>query len=1682
MNMEAAETINKFKEFFEKEYEAKLKDSVRKGKHYLVIDFSELLNFDHELSDGLLDNPEDSVAAAEEAVKDCIDGNIKKFNIRFLNLPENQKVLVRNIRSKHIGRLLVMDGVVRQKSDVRPQVTSAKFECPSCGNIINVLQLDKTFKEPNKCGCGRKGKFRLLKKELVDAQGLVLEEDPENLEGGEQPKRMNVLLQDDLVSPLSERKTNPGSKIKIIGTIKEVPIFSRTGSQTTRFDLLIEANNFETIEENFYEVEITKEEHEEIKKLSKDPKIYKKLVQSIAPSIYGYKKVKEALILQLMGGVHKQRHDGVVTRGDMHILLIGDPGSGKSQLLKRVNLIAPKGRYVSGKGVSGAGLTASVVKDEFLKGWSLEAGALVLANNGMCCLHPDTSIVINNKIQKISKIFDCHKKELGKCKNEIVEFNDIEKDVVSFDIKRMDCEKQVSTVIRRKKFDGHLLNVKFKSGFSIKLTPDHKIIDGNHLGWKEAQEFKKGEKTLAPLNLPSIKEDTFIFDILPKNWKVFLNKKEKNQLKQNIRRKFKTLSAFNKKFNLDKNFLSGRKQITIKKFEKILEFLGEKNKWRKIPLKFGRNKNGEKLKIAKITPELGYILGFILGDGYINMNKRRTTINITQSIKNKENIKRIKEYWNKISLKKLKETEDNRTSKIRDQKVISKCKVLYSGSNLLGGLYKHYTSNALAEILSLPDDVLKGFIGGIMDSDGCISTRKYIKNGNKYFTQIIEFLFSNERKENLNFMLALRRFDCYGKINERENIKSVTISSRKDISNLIKELDSFSIKISKSRLLVKNKQISGDSDKIPSIIGKKICDRIIKLNKSFLLKKGIWSTVYGFKHGGREPSRNQIIKIINKTQDMINDKKFVEGSLGLIKRDYFLDEIVDIKKEKYSGYVYDLFVPKNHNFLADGIIVHNCIDEMDKMSQEDRSAMHEALEQQSFHYDTWISLADGSEKKIGNFVEKLMKKNHKKIIKGKDCYILPTEDKDVEIFTTDWNNIYKTKINRVSKHIAPDYFIKIKLKNGREITVTPEHPVFYIDECKIKTVDAENVKEDMWMPVPLETNIEGESQKFEITKEECYINRASRHIAVPMENGENFFKIIGYMLAEGSKELNRGKLIGINFTNKDERLLEDFENSMEELFGLRPYKQPRIDGYDLRYMYRYISRELSVFIERTCPEILNKSSEKEIPKICLKGKKEDVALMLSCMFEGDGHVSKKLRTIRVGFGSNSKKMCEQVQDLLLRFGIRSNLTEHKKSYKVSITRRENLLKFYEKIGFITKEKNNIIKKYLDNVKLKRSIKNNIPNVSKKVIKLMKKYGVKCVGNNCLATMKYDYLKRRRNISKQALQEIVKKISPKPEDKKAHNFLKKMAFGNIGFEKIKSIERIENKDQKWTYDVTIEPTHNFISQNMVLHNTISISKANIQATLVARTTVLAAANPKFGRFDPYDILAKQIDLPPALINRFDLIFPIKDMPDKEKDKKMAHHILDLHQNPDVDDPEIETELLKKYFAYARQNVNPKLTSGALEEIKNYYVEMRNKEVGEEGSARAIPISPRQLEALIRLSEASARTRLSPKVTKKDAKKAISLLHHCLSEIGVDPETGKIDIDRITTGITASQRNKIVVIKEIINELENKIGKTIPLDDLIKEAEDKGIEDIDDAIEKLKRSGDIFEPKRGFIQKI
>ncbi|MEK6918906.1 MAG: minichromosome maintenance protein MCM [Nanoarchaeota archaeon] len=370
--------------FFDTHKKEIIGKAAREENKVIHVNFDELASSSTILTERLMESPEEVIMAMEMAVEEA--DIIKNARVRFLSLPDSHSEKIRNLRSKHLNKFIQIEGIIRQATEVRPQVVNAKFECPTCGTIISILQIESKFREPRRCSCGRRGGFKLLSKDMVDAQRIVIEESPENLSGGEQPRRISIFLKEDLVEPKMEEKTTPGAKVKVIGTLKEVVKHSQQGTQLTRYDIAIEANNVIPMEESYEEVIISEEDETQIRELSQDPKLFEKMTNTIAPSIYGHKEVKQSLVLQLLGGVKKTMSDGTQKRGDIHILLVGDPGVAKSVILTFIAAVAPKGRYVAGRGASGAGLTATVVKDEFLKGWSLEAGAMVLAHKGILCV------------------------------------------------------------------------------------------------------------------------------------------------------------------------------------------------------------------------------------------------------------------------------------------------------------------------------------------------------------------------------------------------------------------------------------------------------------------------------------------------------------------------------------------------------------------------------------------------------------------------------------------------------------------------------------------------------------------------------------------------------------------------------------------------------------------------------------------------------------------------------------------------------------------------------------------------------------------------------------------------------------------------------------------------------------------------------------------------------------------------------------------------------------------------------------------------------------------------------------------------------------------------------------------------------------------------------------------------
>ena len=258
---------------------------------------------------------------------------------------------------------------------------------------------------------------------------------------------------------------------------------------------------------------------------------------------------------------------------------------------------------------------------------------------------------------------------------------------------------------------------------------------------------------------------------------------------------------------------------------------------------------------------------------------------------------------------------------------------------------------------------------------------------------------------------------------------------------------------------------------------------------------------------------------------------------------------------------------------------------------------------------------------------------------------------------------------------------------------------------------------------------------------------------------------------------------------------------------------------------------------------------------------------------------------------------------------------------------------------------------------------------------------------------------------------------------------------------------------------------------------SIAKGGIVATLNARTSILAAANPMFGKYDPFKNLTENVNLPIPLLTRFDLVFVVRDIPHKEKDRQIAQHILSQHGTSGTDTTSlIDVDILTKYLAYAKQN-DPVLTKEAENKIMEFYLKMRSVE-GED-KEKMITITPRQLEGLIRLSTARARILLKNQVEEDDADRAIYLFNEMLKNAGIDVNTGKIDIG-VLQGRPRSEVSKLATFMEILKSLEGEPQSPVLeqtfVDELVK-SEKFNEEEARNYIRRMVRDATIYESKPG-----
>ncbi|KAL0956516.1 hypothetical protein HGRIS_002657 [Hohenbuehelia grisea] len=307
-----------------------------------------------------------------------------EVHVRIADLPLSSSL--RDLRRANLNNLVRVSGVVTRRSGVFPQLKYVKFDCKKCGAVLGPFYQDATREVrvsycPN---CESKGPFSVNSEQTVyrNYQKMTLQESPGSVPAGRLPRHREVILLWDLID-----SAKPGEEVEVTGVYRnnfDASLNAKNGFPV--FSTIIEANHINKKEDLFAAFRLTEEDEREMRLLGRDERIRKRIIKSIAPSIYGHEDIKTAIALSLFGGVSKNVNHKHPIRGDINVLLLGDPGTAKSQFLKYVEKTAHRSVFATGQGASAVGLTASVRKDPVTREWTLEGGALVLADKGTCLI------------------------------------------------------------------------------------------------------------------------------------------------------------------------------------------------------------------------------------------------------------------------------------------------------------------------------------------------------------------------------------------------------------------------------------------------------------------------------------------------------------------------------------------------------------------------------------------------------------------------------------------------------------------------------------------------------------------------------------------------------------------------------------------------------------------------------------------------------------------------------------------------------------------------------------------------------------------------------------------------------------------------------------------------------------------------------------------------------------------------------------------------------------------------------------------------------------------------------------------------------------------------------------------------------------------------------------------------
>jgi len=933
-NQELTERFIQFYRNYYREEVGRLAQEYPNERRSLYVDYNDLFTFDRDLAEDYLAKPEQMQEYAEEALRlyDLpADVSLGQAHVRLRALPTEQTVDIRDLRVQddHIGSMIAVQGIVRKATDVRPKVTEAAFECQRCGTMSYIPQSDGGFQEPHECqGCERQGPFSVNhdQSEFVDSQKLRVQESPEGLRGGETPQSIDVDVEDDITGNVTA-----GDHVTVTGVL-HIEQVTQGQEKTALFDLYMDGVTIEIEDEEFEDMDITDEDIAEIVELSNDPEIYEKMVGSIAPAIYGYEEEKLAMVLQLFSGVTKHLPDGSRIRGDLHLLLIGDPGTGKSQMISYVEQVAPRSVYTSGKGSSAAGL----------------------------CVTGDTLI---HTAEGFTPIRDLAVDEHPEPVDEETAAP-TSRELYTYDRESGAVETSESSHVWRMP-EKPCRRVETAHGKEIEASTNTPLLvcGADGFEWKEISEIDAGDHVAVPsyTNVERTSPDPTAFVEFTEE-KLKPSDESATMLVDGLREEFGTLRDAAAALDLTEDFVYDslrNRHLPQDRLDTVLDAIGADREDVDIERAMLRHGGGVTIP-ERFDADLMYLVGLVFGDGDVMVSRRggnRGHVRISNS--DEELLREAADIMaEKFDKRPEIEYQDDRVPCIR----LHSATVARFFSNV--GVESPKDDIALDPRLTTAEHA-DAFLRGLFDADGSVCGRDD-GGSSVQFSTVCSRLAGQVQLmlETYGVRSRTRDRDRRGTYERADGHEIESTSVQTHLAIYGTELDTFAEEIG-FRSTTKSEALSEIVEDAPRR-GERL-----PVGDALLRADGAGGPFYQNLNRGDNPSRARAREMLGD-RDLGDVEPIVEEA---VEADLVWDEVV-AAEDTGEKEVFDLTVPETHNFVGNGLVTHNtaaavrddfgdgqqwtleagalvladkgiaAIDELDKMDSGDRSAMHEGLEQQ----------------------------------------------------------------------------------------------------------------------------------------------------------------------------------------------------------------------------------------------------------------------------------------------------------------------------------------------------------------------------------------------------------------------------------------------------------------------------------------------------------------------------------------------------------------------------------------------------------------------------------------------------------------------------------------------------------------------------------------------------------------